>query len=337
MSTHFGRTRVTVILTTLMLASMSQAANLRIDDSVEGKMTLAHDANWEFGVNSNGTVFGPDAGGSTTVNGETGTFSGSWIVNSAGSPDPGSGIIYFVDASGMVSDTVRANWSTSGSQSTISFNIQSSPCGANLGPLPAGFGGLGINDPDGALEISGLFRDPSTAAHVQIPSNLTVQFVASSAACLEVTMDIKFCGSPNAFSCKSQGNTPLTIFGNGVDVTQIDISSLRLCLASNTSTCTASGPKSFSVADRGAPTDVGASSCKVIDGVEQNFLNPDGKPDLDVGFDTQEVSQLIGCNGLAVGSTSPTLVVTGKTVDGKTLASIPVGNAGIDQLVIKQK
>jgi hypothetical protein len=75
----------------------------------------------------------------------------------------------------------------------------------------------------------------------------------------------------------------------------------------------------------------------VIDGVEQNFLNPDGKPDLDVGFDTQEVSQLIGCNGLAVGSTSPTLVVTGKTVDGKTLASIPVGNAGIDQLVIKQK
>jgi len=338
MTTHFGRTRLIVVLTTLMLASAAQAANLRIDDSVEGQMTLVHDANWEFGVNSNGTAFGSNAGGSTTVPGETGAFSGTWLVNAAGSPDPGAGVIYFVDSSGKVSDIVRANWSTQGNISTISFTIQSSACGANLGTLPAGFGGFGVNDPEGALEIFGLFRNPDTAAPVQIPSNLTVQFVGSSGACLETAIDIKFCSAPNAFNCKALGKTPLTIFGNSsVDVTQLDVTSLRLCLASNPSTCTPSGPGSFSIADRGAPTDVGAGSCKVIDGVEQNFLNPDGKLDLDVAFDTQEVAGLIGCNGLAIGATSAALVVTGTTVSGTTFASIPVSNPGVDQLVVKQK
>jgi hypothetical protein len=335
MSKHFGRTRFTVVITILMMALAAQAANLTIDDSVEGKVTLVHDANWEGGVNSNGTAFGPGGAGSTTVDGETGAFSGSFIANAAGSPNPGTGVIYFVDSSGKVSDIVRAAWS---GQATVSFQIQSSACGANLGSLPAAFAGFGVQDPEGAIQILGLFRDPDTAAPVALPSNITIQFVASSAACLETALDIKFCSNPNAFNCKAPGKTPITIFGtSSVDVTKIDVTSLRLCLASNPSTCTTSGPQSFSIGDRGAPTDVGAGSCKVIDGVEQNFLNPDGIQDLEVTFDTQEVALLIGCDGLAVGATSATLIVTGKTMTGTSFATIPVGNPGVDQLVVKQK
>ena len=85
------------IVLALTLVPAAQAANLFIDDSVEAEITLAHDANWEFGVLSNGTPFPPLAGGSTTAPGEVATFSGSWIVNSPGNPDPGTGIIYFVD------------------------------------------------------------------------------------------------------------------------------------------------------------------------------------------------------------------------------------------------
>ena len=47
------------------------AADLNIDDSVEGQITLTHDGNWEFGAMSNGTNFGPRVGGSTTVVGES--------------------------------------------------------------------------------------------------------------------------------------------------------------------------------------------------------------------------------------------------------------------------
>jgi hypothetical protein len=89
----------------LTLVPAAQAANLLIDDSVEEEITLTHDANSEFGVPSNGTLFpgsgapGPNGGvsGSTTAPGEVATFGGSWFVNTAGDPDPGAGVIYFVD------------------------------------------------------------------------------------------------------------------------------------------------------------------------------------------------------------------------------------------------
>jgi hypothetical protein len=85
------------IVSALALVPAAQAANLFIDDSVEAQITLTQDANWEFGVLSNGLPFGSRVGGSTTAPGEVATFFGSWIVNSPGNPDPGTGIIYFVD------------------------------------------------------------------------------------------------------------------------------------------------------------------------------------------------------------------------------------------------
>jgi hypothetical protein len=206
------------VLSALILVPAVQAANLFINDSVEAQITLAHDANWEFGALSNGMPFGSRVGGSTTARGESATFSGSWIVNSPGNPDPGTGIIYFVDQAGnkhdcdrrhrrnnrrhsldqsrhlgdrskcrrserrklVVSDIVRANWSTVGGRASISFTIRSSACGRNLGRLPRRFASQGVPDPTSAIQIGGLFRNPATAAPVAIPSNLTVQFVGDA-------------------------------------------------------------------------------------------------------------------------------------------------------------
>jgi hypothetical protein len=79
------------------LVPAALAANFSINDSVEAQITLTHDANWEFGVLSNGLPFPARAGGTTTVPGEVATFLGSWFVITPGNPNPGSGIIYFVD------------------------------------------------------------------------------------------------------------------------------------------------------------------------------------------------------------------------------------------------
>jgi hypothetical protein len=202
------------IVLALTLVPAAQAANLLIDDSVEEEITLTHDANWEFGVLSNGTLFpgsgvpGPNAGtpGSTTAPGEVALFGGSWFVNTAGDPDPGAGVIYFVDKatkknsckrrgdrrrhrSVCVSDIVTAQWDTDPDpdpvfeEANISFTVVSSGCGRNLGPLPRHFKGLGVPDPASPLEISGLFRRlVSPPELVAIPSNLTVQFVGDADA-----------------------------------------------------------------------------------------------------------------------------------------------------------
>lgn len=188
------------IVSALAFVSTAKAANLFINDSVEAQITLVHDANWEFGVLSNGLAFGSHVPGSTTVFGESAAFSGSWIVNSAGSPDPGTGIIYFVDLPGSkpdccgngngndvhsgkkdhVSDIVRADWSTVNHRATISFTILSSACGENLGAVPRGWAGPVVPDPTSPIQIGGLFRDPATGVGVAIPSNLTVQFLGNA-------------------------------------------------------------------------------------------------------------------------------------------------------------
>ena len=196
------------IVLALTLVPAAQAANLFIDDSVEAEITLNHDPNWEFGALSNGTLFPERVAGSTTAPGEVATFAGSWFVLSSGNPDPGAGIIYFVDQAAKkgakkaakkqsckrgdrrrhksvcVSDIVTANWRTVADspfdRARISFTIISSACGRNLGPLPRQFAGLGVPDPASPVEISGLFRNLVTAAPVAIPSNLTVQFVGNA-------------------------------------------------------------------------------------------------------------------------------------------------------------
>jgi hypothetical protein len=218
-SRHFFTFFLGIVLA-LTLVPAAQAANLLIDDSVEAQITLTHDANWEFGALSNGMVFpgsnapGPNAGtpGTTTAPGEVATFAGSWFVSTPGNPDPGTGVIYFVDQatkknsckrrggrlaarrvsrnrrqrSVCVSDIVTATWNTdphpnpSFDRATISFTVVSSACGRNLGALPRQFAGLGVPDPTSPIQIGGLFRNLVTAAPVAIPSNLTVQFVGDA-------------------------------------------------------------------------------------------------------------------------------------------------------------
>ena len=158
-------------------------------------------------------------------------------------------------------------------------------------------------------------------------------------ACGEVIpdIDIKFCSNPNGFNCKKQGKTPLTIFGTAsLDVTTIDILSLRLCLASDPTMCTGA-PMDWSIDDRGNPmTDLGASECTIIEGVEQDYLNPDGFDDLDVAFDTQELVALTGFGcPLDKNEASATLIIRGSLNDGTEVFSTPVGDVGIDQLIRK--
>jgi len=155
-----------------------------------------------------------------------------------------------------------------------------------------------------------------------------------------VVIDVKFCSDPNALNCGKKGVIPVTIFGSaGVDVSDIDVSSLRLCLEDKV-TCTTLEPKSYSVMDRGDPTtDLGASACAIVDGIEQRYLNPDGLDDLDVGFDAQDVvsSLFAGCAGIAKNNPTPTVVLVGALSDGSPIESVPVGDLGIDQFLKQNK
>jgi hypothetical protein len=161
---------------------------------------------------------------------------------------------------------------------------------------------------------------------------------------IEVIIDIKFCSDPNAFNCKKRGVLPVTIFGTGLfDGWDIDVSSLRLCRADGGG-CTGA-PVDSSVADRGAPGDAGAAQCELVDtdddgilDTELDTLSPDGVPDLDAAFDAGEVQAMLGdfCNGSKGGVSSP-LVITGTTVGGIPFISVPLPNAGVDQLVKANK
>jgi hypothetical protein len=168
---------------------------------------------------------------------------------------------------------------------------------------------------------------------------MTTAALESDFCTIEVSVDIKFCSNPNAFNCKKGGVLPVTIFGtDDFDVTDIDISSLKLC-TEDLSACTGA-PKDYSIADRGDPSiDLGAAQCAVIevdDGVfeEQDYLNMDGFLDLDAAFEASEVQAMLGefC-GADKGAVSGTLVLTGTTIDGTAIISVPIGDVGIDQLL----
>jgi hypothetical protein len=159
----------------------------------------------------------------------------------------------------------------------------------------------------------------------------------------EVAIDIKFCSDPNAFNCKKKGVLPVTIFGtDSFDVASIDLSTLQLC-TEDLSVCTGA-PRDYSIADRGDPTsDLGAAQCALLEveeGIfeEQDYLNPDGFLDLDAAFEASEVQDMLGtfC-GSARNAISETLVITGSTLDGTPIISVPIGNTGTDQLVKKNK
>ena len=157
---------------------------------------------------------------------------------------------------------------------------------------------------------------------------------------IEPDIDIKFCSDPNAFNCKKRGVLPVTIFGtDDFDVTEVDISTLRLC-RDDTGDCIGP-PTDWSIDDRGDPTsDLGAAMCAIDPdtGEELHTLNPDGFWDLDAAFDAGDVQTLLGdfCGGPKNG-VSATLFIEGETFDGTPIESIPVGNTGIDQLVKKNR
>jgi len=162
-------------------AQQADAAFLTIDDSVDNQITLRHDPNWEFGVTSNGVPFPPFVPGSTTVPGEGGTFSGSWIAP-AGNLQAGAGTIFFIDVCNpnVVSDIITASWN-SGSFPTINIDVRSSPDGANLGTVPPGFNPN--PEPAGAFVfINALFED-ANGDPIPIPSNLDIQFGSDDEIC----------------------------------------------------------------------------------------------------------------------------------------------------------
>ena len=155
---------------------------------------------------------------------------------------------------------------------------------------------------------------------------------------IQVDIDIKFCSDPNAFNCKKKGVLPVTIFGTvDFNVEDIDISSLQLC-TEDLSSCT-NAPRNWSVADRGDPTsDLGAAMCAIIEveeGIfeEQDYLNQDGFLDLDAAFEASEVQDMLGtfCSDVKGASSEP-LIITGTTLDGTMIFSVPVPNVGTDQL-----
>ena len=160
---------------------------------------------------------------------------------------------------------------------------------------------------------------------------------------VEVAMDIKFCSDPNAFNCKKNGVLPVTIFGTDTfDAANIDTSTLQLCLE-DLSDCTNS-PRDWSLADRGDPnSDLGAAQCTLIEVdedvfEEQDYLTQDGFLDLDAAFEASEVQDMLGdfCAGPKNG-VSPNLIIIGQTFEGALIFSVPLPNAGVDQLVKKNQ
>jgi hypothetical protein len=142
-------------------------------------------------------------------------------------------------------------------------------------------------------------------------------------------IDIKFCNNPNTFNCKKKGVLPVTIFGLvSLDVADIDIETLQLCLDDDDlSTCTGK-PREWSIVDRGSPrTDIGAEKCA------KAVLNPDGYDDLEVVFEAREVREILGdfCE-MGKGATSPPLTVIGSTLHDRHYFSWPFPDAGVDQL-----
>ena len=156
-----------------------------------------------------------------------------------------------------------------------------------------------------------------------------------------VDIDIKFCSDPNAFNCKKNGVLPVTIFGTvSFEITDINPSTLRLCLDDLT-TCT-SGPKSWSMADRGDPiSDLGANMCAInpTTGLEEDFLTQDGFLDLDAAFEASEVKSILLVDFCTEpkNAISQTLFIVGSTFGGSTIYSLPLDDAAIDQLVKKNK
>ena len=144
-------------------------------------------------------------------------------------------------------------------------------------------------------------------------------------------IDIKFCSGSNSFNCKSKGVLPMTVFGTEeLDVSMIDINSVKLCLADETACLTSKDLRNFAYDDVGDPQfDLGTSQCTLNGG--------DGIDDLELKWESKAVvnTLLDGCKCLSKGETSPTFVFKAMLLDGTPVVSVPENDKGIDQLVTK--
>jgi len=136
-------------------AQQADAASLTINDSVENEITTTH-GQFEGGGSSNGDI--PSAIGGNLIVGEFSTFTGLWIdLNQANARDD---TFYFTDpCSGLVSDilTITVTPSAPGIHATFATTLQSSPNGADLGTVPAGFTGIPEPTPANPFRFSAPF------------------------------------------------------------------------------------------------------------------------------------------------------------------------------------
>lgn len=269
-------------------AQEAYAASLLIDDTVEDEITIAHGRSFEFGVTNNGVAYPPRVAGSETVPGETGDFTGTWYVNQGGIPDPGEGVVYFVNSDGMVTDIITANWSTivrpGFDKATMSVTVESSPRCTDLGPLPDGF--TGIPEPNGTVGLGLLFQDPVTGDSVRFPSNLGFRFVDTPAedCTISVDVDIKPGSDVNPVNTKSKGVIPVAVYSTAdFDATTID-------------------PSTVAFGPNGAAESHGTAHIEDVNG--------DGLDDVVLHFKTQD-------SGILKGNTEASL--TGATFDGTAI------------------
>lgn len=156
---------------------------------------------------------------------------------------------------------------------------------------------------------------------------------------IDASIDIKFCSNPNGFNCKGGGVMPMTVFGSDtLDVSDIDLATVELCLASDDTTCIdASSLRNAVLEDRGDPTtDIGTAQCYIDpeSGDEQRYLNQDGLDDLELAWEKRDVVDALfdGCDAFGKMEASPTLIIKALTNGGVEVISTPVDDPGVDQI-----
>lgn len=156
---------------------------------------------------------------------------------------------------------------------------------------------------------------------------------------IDASIDIKFCSNPNGFNCKGGGVMPMTVFGSDtLDVSDIDLTTIELCLASDDTTCIDVASLRNSVfEDRGDPTtDIGTAQCYIDPdtGEQQRYLNQDGIDDLELAWNKKDVVDVLfdDCDGFGKMEASPTLIIKALTTGGVEVISTPVDDPGVDQI-----
>ena len=94
----------------------------------------------------------------------------------------------------------------------------------------------------------------------------------------------------------------------------------------------ASSVRKNATEDRGRPEDVGTTDC--TDGIAR----PDGFDDLEVKWESGAVVHdlLADCADICNKGPGPTLLFKAMTLDDTPVVSVPIGDDGVDQLLIQR-